>query len=455
MPPSPRVSLCGNCKRKETMKKIALLLAIVLVIIFTISCFCACQNETSEYVSFVMKMGKSGTFKILQLTDIHFNNSDVTNDKDLSKDYSLRDGWAMTAVTEIVKEADPDLIMVSGDSIFTLDLISLFTETNDNYAAFQKFAKFIDSFKIPWLFVFGNHDEEGSLHTRIGSVDGTKKVLGAYLNSDEIKYCLYDDGPEEINGVGNYILNVLNRDGSVNHSLVMFDSGSYLRVTDERTGKMYSDQRKYEYVHDDQLDWYEAALDDISRIENKKNPKSNEKVPSIVFQHIPFPEYGTVVESYIEALTELGENWEDTINPNGKERTLSTSAGEITYHGGMYGDGEVCSSFVGTFMNRKFTGGNEFERLLAYGSTKYVFCGHDHRNTFSFTYKGIRLTYGMSIDYSANGIVPPPVENQTIYDETPQRGGTLITLGEDRSVTIKQIPFTRNLYREALEARGK
>ena len=35
------------------------------------------------------------------------------------------------------------------------------------------------------------------------------------------------------------------------------------------------------------------------------------------------------------------------------------------------------------------------------GSTKGVFVGHDHKNNFSLLYKGIRLTYGMSIDYIA------------------------------------------------------
>ena len=91
----------------------------------------------------------------------------------------------------------------------------------------------------------------------------------------------------------------------------------------------------------------------------------------------------------------------------------------------------------------------------ALGSTKYVFCGHDHRNTFSLVYKGVWLGYGMSIDYSANGIVPPPFAyNQDIYDETEQRGGTLITLDAESGVSVSQVPFTRNLYQEAVEQRG-
>ena len=431
-------------------KRLLTIISVVLIVILATITFTACKRETSKYVSFTMTVGEDGTFKILQLTDLHFINSEVENKKNLSKDYTYRDKWAMTAVTEIIRAADPDLIIVTGDSTFTLDQVITLTGTNDNYAAFQKMAKFIDSFEIPWAFLFGNHDEEGSLYARFESAEKTKKVLGAYLNSDEIKYCLYEDGPDEINGVGNYIINVVNKDGSTNTPLVLFDSGSYLRVVDPTDGKTYADQRKYEYVHDDQLDWYEAAINDISRIEKKK-------VSSIVFQHIPMPVYQTVINA---AVATLGDAWQETINANwtyGQELKLNTTIGEIIYHGGVCNeaDHEVCASYIGAFHSHAFNGGNEFERLLSVGSTKYVFCGHDHRNTFSFTYKGIRLSYGMSIDYSANGIVPPPLaENQTIFDEVDQRGGTLITLQKDSSVAVQQIPFTRNLYRETLAEKG-
>ena len=433
-------------------KNVIRIIALLLVVFFVTFAFSACKRETSEYVSFTMKVKKNGTFKILQLTDTHFINSEVENKKDLSTDYTMRDRWAETAISDLINRADPDLIIVTGDAIFTLDILLSFTETNDNYAAFQKFAKYIDSFNIPWAFLFGNHDEEGSLHARLhGDVDETKRILGAYLNSKDIKNCMYTNGPEEINGIGNYIINVVNRDGTTNNSLVLFDSGSYLRgIVDEADGKAYADQRKYEYVHDDQLDWYEKAIEDISRIEKKK-------VNSIVFQHIPMPVYQTVIDAAVEA---LGENWQDTINEKwtyGKELKLNTSIGEIIYHGGICEEAnhEVCCSFIGTFHGKSFDGGHEFERLLKVGSTKYVFCGHDHRNTFSITYKGIRLSYGMSIDYSANGIFSPPIaENQTIFDDVNQRGGTLITLQKDSNVKVEQLPFTRNLYRETLEVKG-
>ncbi len=51
----------------------------------------------------------------------------------------------------MIKRENPDLIIVTGDQVLT--------KWND--IATQQFADFMDSFKIPWAPVFGNHDMEG------------------------------------------------------------------------------------------------------------------------------------------------------------------------------------------------------------------------------------------------------------------------------------------------------
>ncbi len=430
---------------KRTIKIIAIVTALVLVV--TLVCACDGRGDNkkanvSSYVSHTVKVNAEGKLKILQLTDTHFINSEVTND-DVLLNYSLRDEWAMTAIRSVIESANPDMIVLTGDSIFTLENIEFITKTKDNYAAFKKVANYIDSFNIPWAFVFGNHDEEGSLGGKIlkngtkkQKGEAAKKKLGEYLLSTNIKNCLYANGPENINGLGNYIINVVNKDGSLNNSLVMLDSGSYLE----------GDQRKYEYVHDDQLEWYETAIRDIARVEKK------DMVQSLIFQHIPMIEFENALVKFQGALEALGENWQDTIKYSGTERTLTVDGEPITYHFGVYNEGEVCASYIGEWNGVTYDGGHEFQKITELGSTKYVFCGHDHRNTYSITYKGVCLTYGMSIDYSANGLLPG--EAQNVYNTTEQRGGTLITLNADSSVTLTQVPFTRNLYQEALAAQN-
>ena len=61
-----------------------------------------------------------------------------------------------------------------------------------------------------------------------------------------------------------------------------------------------------------------------------------------------------------------------------------------------------------------------------------MFMGHDHLNTLSITYKGIRLTYGMSIDYNAY---------KDIDKRFTQRGGTLIDIYDDGSFDVKLLPL--------------
>ena len=61
-----------------------------------------------------------------------------------------------------------------------------------------------------------------------------------------------------------------------------------------------------------------------------------------------------------------------------------------------------------------------------------MFCGHDHLNTLSLEYKGIRMTYGMSIDY---------LGYNDMKKRYIQRGGTLITRHVDGNVEIQMVPL--------------
>ncbi len=62
-----------------------------------------------------------------------------------------------------------------------------------------------------------------------------------------------------------------------------------------------------------------------------------------------------------------------------------------------------------------------------------MFCVHDHYNNISLEYKGIRLTYGMSIDYLAM----PGIDK-----DTEQRGAELITIHPDSAFDVEQIKLT-------------
>ena len=140
--------------------------------------------------------------------------------------------------------------------------------------------------------------------------------------------------------------------------------------------------------------------------------KEKSDIKSAAFFHIP--------------LDEQREAWYEYAN-NGFEDTENA---KLVY--GVAGEGsKIVYSGVGE--------DELFETMLELGSTKAVFCGHDHYNNFSIDYKGIRLTYGMSVDYLAY---------PGIYKIGSQRGCTVINFAPDGS--FESIP--ESYYQDKYES---
>ena len=312
---------------------------------------------------------QDGDFKILHLTDIHLGNSLYSYRKDIK---ALEACYAEIAYTK------PDLVIVTGDLCFPLGIMSM---SFNNAAPVQQFTAFMRNVGVPWAFTYGNHDTES-----IASVD--RETLNdvymslSYKTSGELLYPYIQPG---ITGRNNQLLELRNADGTLNTALFLLDSNAY-------TGEGIN---VYDYIHDDQVEWYTTQVERL-------NKEAGRTVPSLVFFHIPLQQYRTAYELYEAGSDEVryyfGENGEKMIN-------------------------KVCCSNYPSAL---------FDRMLALGSTTGVFCGHDHYNNMSLEYKGIRLTYGMSIDYLAM----PGIEH-----DTAQRGAELITIHPDASWDLVQIPL--------------
>ncbi len=121
---------------------------------------------------FVLKVGDQ-PFKILQLTDLHFGFGILSK---------KQDKLAMAAVTKLVTETRPDLIILTGDSIFPFILKA---GTRNNIKQAKQLVEFMDSFKIPYAFLFGNHDIE------MGS-KGDKDEISMIISDG--KYSIFDKG---------------------------------------------------------------------------------------------------------------------------------------------------------------------------------------------------------------------------------------------------------------------
>lgn len=313
-------------------------------------------------------------FKILHLTDIHIGGSLYSYRKDMK---------ALRACYAEIEHTHPDLVIVTGDLCFPLGIMSM---SLNNSAPVHQFAAFMRNIGIPWAFTYGNHDTESLASLNRTELNEVYKSL-SYKTSGTL---LYPYVQPDITGRNNQLIRLQNPDGSLNTGLFLIDSNAY-------TGEGIN---VYDYIHDDQVDWYEAET-------LRMNEEAGYTVNSLCFFHIPLQEYRTATELYLAGSDEVkyyfGENPGD--------------------HGGITNDLVCCSDYPSRL----------FDTALKLGSTTGMFCGHDHYNNASIEYKGIRLTYGMSIDYLAM----PGIER-----ETGQRGAELITIHPDSTWDVRQIPLT-------------
>lgn len=304
------------------MKKcVKVLISIILVL--AVASGAVCLGVTFIGKNYVQ--AENTEYKILQVTDPH-----ILNDE-------KKDAKAYKTITEMVETTNPDLIMVTGD----------ITSEKENFTAFKSFGAFMEEFKIPWGFTFGNHEGLDIKYENGDGVNGDtiadKQMLSDYLES--LEYCIYERGDESVDGMGNYAYPVKDNNGIVLTTLIMMDSHSY---DDENDG--------YDHFHDNQIAWYENTVKSISK---EINGDENTPANTLAFFHVPMQEYRTAYDN------------KDIIR-------------------GKRLEGEGCPT-VDDMM---------FEKMAELGSTKACFAGHDHMNNYEVKKDGIRLCYGLSCDHN-------------------------------------------------------
>lgn len=305
-------------------------------------------------------------FKILQLTDIHLGGSFLSITKDIK---------ALEAIYTLLKETEPDFVIVTGDLVFPMGVMSF---SLNNRAPVMQFASFMRNTGIPWAFTYGNHDTEAMGLITDHEFDELLKSL-SYRTSQNL---LYPYIQPDIYGRSNQMIEIRQVDGTLMQALFLLDSNDYMDS---------SKINDYDYIHDDQVDWYERQVLYLS-------DKEGYTIPSMLFFHIPLQEYREAND------------------------LLESGSHEVQYFYGKIGEtmlNKICSSEYPSKL---------FETAVRLNSTKAMFCGHDHYNNQSIKYKGIRLTYGYSIDYLAM----PGIQN-----DIEQRGATLITLHKEGDFSIE------------------
>lgn len=124
--------------------------------------------------------------------------------------------------------------------------------------------------KIPFATIFGNHDDEGSL---------PRAQQMALIES--LPYSLSEAGPEELEGVGNYIVEVLAQGGSKHSALTIYLLDTHSYSPDERSFK------GYDWLKKDQIDWFKQTASGLK----KAHEGYSHIHMDLAFIHIPLPEY--------------------------------------------------------------------------------------------------------------------------------------------------------------------
>lgn len=320
-------------------------------------------------------------FNVMQLTDVHIGGGFMSVKKD---------NMAINAVAAMVTEEKPDLVIITGDIAYPVPFQA---GTFNNKTGAETFAQLMEKLGVYWAPAFGNHDTEAY------SYFSREDIAKIYNDKEKYPHCLFQSGPEEVDGVGNYVVNVKNTKGEITQNLYMIDSHSY--TDNDYFGIMW----KYDCIHKNQIEWYENQVAQFTEENGGVTPKS------LAFFHIPLIEMQQAYYEYRD------NGFKDTEN--------------VKYNYGKAGEHKDV-----VFSSHKNNG--MFDAMLNAGSTQGVFFGHDHLNNFSLNYKGINLTYGYSIDYLAYS---------GISKFGTQRGCTMIDIKPDGSYESRLENYYQDKYR--------
>ena len=229
---------------------------------------------------------------------------------------------------------------------------------------------------IPFMVTYGNHDAQCGVDNR-----------GQYKF-----YAKYD----------NFISGDLRNSDDVGTA----DIQIYSSTEDKPVFELYiidshgkaKDGAGYAPVDKEQIEWY------ISRREQLK-AENGDYLPSLVFQHIPVPEFFDVIKK-------VTKGTKGAVPAYGAHENEYFVLNDETIAEGGFMLESPASPDVNT---------GEFEAMSEKGDVLGIYVGHDHNNSFVVKYKGVDLGYTQGAGFNVYG----PGENRGVrifeLDETAPR----------------------------------
>ena len=355
------------------------------------------KNEALEMVDFIVSVPKGREPKILHITDPQIIDASQMRTPDrlggLLPDYwgaDKKNERCYDFLKEIITETDPDLIILTGDIIYG--------EFDDNGSNFSEFVEFMESFDIPWAPVFGNHDNE----SKIGADWQSKQF-------EDAENCLFLQ--RKMTGNGNYTVGI-EQGGELTRVFFMLDSNGVSNASEESLANNHT-QREIGFGQD-QIKWYTKNAKAI------KSESPNTKF-SFAF-HIQLNVFG-------EAFARYTTDPDKHVFIDYAENKQEGDFGYIEkFYSGFDGDKSI------------------FEGLKNLGVDS-IFVGHEHANSASIVYEGVRLQFGMkctsydSLNYVSNN---GNIEHTVYSTATPWVGGTVFELDGEGNIVDPYIYYCEN-----------
>ena len=352
-----------------------------------------------DYVDFEVNVESGRDAVILQITDPQIIDATQVRE-DVTFSQKKRDFWQPTRMNQLlfndlrnlINEVQPDLILMTGDLVYG--------GYDDAGTSFTRLADFMDSFGIPWAPVFGNHDNESKR-----GVDWQCSYLESCQN------CLFKQ--RTLTGNGNYSIGIVQGD-ELKRVIFMMDSNGCGAMSDESYANGHS--KKSAGFGADQIEWYTAAANKINNDFDDIEYTFAFHIQPAVFEDALYNTYG--FQSSGAAVTENGD-LESPLNIDTRQDKQPTDFG-----------------YIGRKLKTPWDSDKAvYNGMKALGADS-ILVGHEHCNSASVVYDGVRFQYGQKIgEYDrinfrkADGSIIGYIAIESSMG-TPILGGTVMKVSE-------------------------
>lgn len=297
----------------------------------------------------MLKFNSDGRFTVMCFGDLH-------ESADYAGAGKKRYADMLALHNAALDEFKPDLCVYMGDNchVGRLDTPRAVASFRLNVDAFTKPVR---ERGIPFTSVFGNHCHD------FGFEDLQLEIYRSF------KGCIMRNDAPGVTGNSNFNEFIYSSDGAKPVFNLWFIDSNNLYTTEYVS--------KYDWVHTDQIKWYEKRAAEI------KEQNGGEPLPALLFQHQPVP------EEY--ELLRKAKLWEYPVSVRGCNLRAGTRYVKKPGVEGYLGEGPCSPDY----------NNGQFESWKKTGDIIGAVFGHDHMNEFTGTVDGITLMQTQTAGFGA------------------------------------------------------